>query len=405
MGTEYTVVIAERNEPDLAGTVENLKETQSADLRISVVTDNSGRGPQFCRNAGIVGAETDVVVVVDAHMRFKPAALDELAGMVRANPDRVYCAKCHHNVEKSFDDSPYAGARWSWKSEDRGQFWILSGKWRDTAETGEIGCVMGACYAFSRELYTRIGAPWRLGLGWGMDEETLSLLTWLVGGRCELADVEVAHQYRVQATLPYQLTPTQALGVWANRLTFLDMLPMPPSDYNELSEWLGRNEIVRRASAMAAANTKEAHKIRKMLSGQKRTWQDWKARFILNTEDPAPGKEELMNRAKRAGLKPRSGVTIRELRKMLDESAKTMQIPAPSAPIRIDSTHTMEVPAPKRIPNRIVQDRGIPCVHCGHLYDHRVTHTYPNQRRRCLCGSCGKPFIAARLRDPERMAG
>lgn len=55
----------------------------------------------------------------------------------------------------------------------------------------------------------------------------------------------------------------------------------------------------------------------------------------------------------------------------------------------------------KRTANHIVVERGTPCRHCGHEFDHKITHTYPNGNRRVLCGArgkggCGKPFIIQR---------
>ena len=44
-------------------------------------------------------------------------------------------------------------------------------------------------------------------------------------------------------------------------------------------------------------------------------------------------------------------------------------------------------------------DPGIPCVHCGHKYDHTVTNTYPNGNRRRKCGGCGKPFLTQRATE------
>jgi len=42
-------------------------------------------------------------------------------------------------------------------------------------------------------------------------------------------------------------------------------------------------------------------------------------------------------------------------------------------------------------------DRGVPCVHCGSAFGHRVVNVYPNGNRRRVCGRCGKPFMAIRL--------
>jgi hypothetical protein len=373
----YTLVIAERNEPDLQPTVENARATQSADLEVLVVSDTSGRGPQACRHAGITAVKTPTVIIADGHMRFAPGALDSLAQLVRLNPQTVFCAKCHHNAELSFADGAYGGARWSWKSEERNQYWVLSGKWRDTAEPGEIGVPMGACYAFSREWYEHIGAPWRLGQGWGMDEETLAACTQLMGGRVELAPVEVAHRARAQADLPYALTHRQAAGVWANRLAIVEMLPMAADDRHELTTWLNRNAIM--AVAQTICPIAEAHKLRELLAGGPLSWSDWKSRYINPTAEAPPGEAEMRKRLEKTGRIVPAGATVAD---MVREYVK------PAA--------TLERPPPQRIPNRIVQDTGVRCVHCGHRFDHRVTHTYPNDRRRVLCGGCRRPFITAR---------
>ncbi len=47
----------------------------------------------------------------------------------------------------------------------------------------------------------------------------------------------------------------------------------------------------------------------------------------------------------------------------------------------------------------VAVDPGVPCSHCGHRYGHKVTNTYPNGNRRRLCGKCGLPFVAMRVRE------
>jgi hypothetical protein len=47
----------------------------------------------------------------------------------------------------------------------------------------------------------------------------------------------------------------------------------------------------------------------------------------------------------------------------------------------------------------VAVDPGVACSHCGHRYGHRVTNTYPNGNRRRLCGACGKPFVAVRMKE------
>ena len=51
--------------------------------------------------------------------------------------------------------------------------------------------------------------------------------------------------------------------------------------------------------------------------------------------------------------------------------------------------------------NLIVKEGVTRCPHCGNTEKHRVTNTYPNGRRRRICGNpvCGKPFIAFQPTD------
>jgi transposase-like protein len=43
--------------------------------------------------------------------------------------------------------------------------------------------------------------------------------------------------------------------------------------------------------------------------------------------------------------------------------------------------------------NVVVMNHGVKCPHCDCRHGHKVTNTYPNGRRRKLCGSCGRPFV------------
>ena len=44
--------------------------------------------------------------------------------------------------------------------------------------------------------------------------------------------------------------------------------------------------------------------------------------------------------------------------------------------------------------NKVVVDVGVPCPHCKSAHGHRITNTYPNGRRRRICGNCTKPFVS-----------
>ena len=389
---KYSVIIAQRNEKDLGNTLKNIQDTQ-LDADIIVLNDEGGEGPQHCRNIGINSSKSDVVIICDGHMRFQKNGLDEMAEYIRKNPDHVACAKCHHNAEISFNDSPYCGARFCWKSQEREQFWILHGKWRDRSETGEIGCVMGACYAFSRARYIEIlKSPWQFGKGWGMDEESLSLSNWLCGGSNVLLSIEAAHLYRVQSQVPFQLTHQQALGVWANRLAMIRMMPMARDEKIELTEWLNRNQIAQSygTEMVRMLDLKGLDAQREYLEGQKRKFSEWKEKFINKTEEPEMSRTQLKNRLKKGGIKFNENETKENLMKLLNSPYPTLEKPVP-VPL------TAVVPEKKQyVTNCIVKDNGIPCLHCGAKHEHKVTNTYPNGNRRMICSGCGKPFIAMR---------
>ena len=42
-------------------------------------------------------------------------------------------------------------------------------------------------------------------------------------------------------------------------------------------------------------------------------------------------------------------------------------------------------------------DPGVECTHCKERYGHLVKNTYPNGRKRRICGACGQSFVALRI--------
>lgn len=329
---KYGVVIATRMEPDLPNTLANLKETCSADMVPIVIEDVRGKGPQACRNEGIMkAADCEAVIVIDGHMRFQPGGLDRMAEHVHKKPQDVACAKCHHNAQMSFDDSPYCGARFAWKTEDRDQYWALCGKWRTKTTTGPIGCVMGACYGFNREWYIEgLNRPWQYGKGWGVDEEALSLVNWLCGGRNMLIDVEAAHLWRGQAGVPYLSTAHSMAMVWYNRLAFLHMLPLPEEWLEELTLHLKQNNAVRQHWPLieAALRSVDLREMQLHLEGQKRTMKQWR-RSWCDDRAQAPTINELRKRAKSAGLKLKPNMKAADIAAQLKELDQVPEVKAP----------------------------------------------------------------------------
>ena len=355
---KYSIVIAERNETEnLKQTIANIQATQKGDFEIIAISDNSGKGPQFCRNEGINRAKNDTIIITDAHMRFKPGVLDKQAEYTAKNQNHLSCLKCHHNRTMSLDDSPYMGAKFTWKSQERSQFWILHGQWRSENTTGEIPCVMGACYGLSKANYIdKLKNPLRFGKGWGMDEELLSITNWLCGGKTILLDLDCAHLERVQTDIPYRFTHENMCGVWANRFALLAILPMSMADVNELRNWLDRNADVQRnkRKIMSLVDVDAMMNQLDWYKAQERSFSQWKEIFITEGADMKKQKS------------------------------------------RASAVQTMEVPRnyPTTItPNIMVKDEGIRCPHCGERFGHCITNTYPNGNKRRKCGGCNTPFM------------
>ena len=319
----YSVVIAERNEPDLKNTVGNIM--QNNDCHVIVQSDVKGLGPQAMRDRGIgLAAGSDVVIVMDGHMRTKKGTLDAMAEWVHANPKSVAVAQCHHSYTEDWTGKPYSGASFAWKDQgkDANEPQAFTAKWRKDHATGQIPCVMGACYAFKREWYMDgLRRPWQYGTGWGCDEELISAATWLMGGRVDLLPVSVWHQARKPGQVPYKITNQQLIGVWANRTRILDMLPMSADERNELvkhimpaltlSQWRQVN---------AVSNCQEVAEYNKFLSTGPMDWATFKQEYIgVQTIKPTTMKE-LREQAKNMGIKVPFGCKKADLTKLLQSS-------------------------------------------------------------------------------------
>jgi hypothetical protein len=70
-------------------------------------------------------------------------------------------------------------------------------------EPAECAMLHGGCYAFTRQRYLDIGAPWQYLRLWGWAEQSLSLANWLQGGRSMVVPAAVVgHVYRTESPWP-----------------------------------------------------------------------------------------------------------------------------------------------------------------------------------------------------------
>jgi len=262
------VITVGENEPYLEQTIANIKNNIACKHEIIVVYDGqqpnndlpvdqiihlkSCRGVGPARHVGIKIAKHSLIFLTDAHMDFSngfgKTILDWHNQSKVASESHLSCGRSIGLVragdELKRDTSHNAtGARFSFKSiESENQHWIMSGKWAKQNVNGLIGCVYGACYAFSKKWYKAIGEPLALLRGWGMDEEYLSAATWFAGGRVVLLDYEAAHFFKNKKSGDVPEAVKRQFLI--NQLLFLNLLPLPEADRKNLQEWLNLNTLL-----------------------------------------------------------------------------------------------------------------------------------------------------------------
>lgn len=331
------------SEDDLAETTKSAMKSAGKGAKFYAVQDRDESGPGRNRHRGIEAAsDADVIVIIDAHMRFRGNVLRRLISEAYKG-GRLLVPFCHHNEDCSFTGNGgayYAGARIVFRSRDGQQFKPLDAKWSKDQEPGERGCVMGACYAFRRDWYMgAAGQPLSILTGWGGDEQALSISMWMTGGKVEVINGHVAHRYRPRP--PW--TPSQKAldAVHASRSAMIQAFVSDVTDRRELHSWANIRE--------PAQATPEVDRLRAAMLAAPRNYRQWKSEVC--EPDEIDGRQ----------------------------SARTSST-------RVDRNHT---------PNICVPRHGIVCPHCGTCSEKpRVTHTYDNGNKRHICPACGNPFMS-----------
>jgi len=335
-----------RSEDDLAATTESAMESAGKGATFYAVEDKDESGPGRNRHRGIEYAEhADVIIIIDAHMRFQGDVLEQMAKKVWKSGGMLV-PYCHHNEQCSFDGNNghyYAGARIVFKARDGHEYKPLDAKWSRDPLPGKRSCVMGACYVFRRDWYMdEAGQPLAILNGWGCDEQVLSIAAWMTGEKIEVFDGHVAHRYRPRP--PWTPSAQALASVVQNRIAMIQAIVSDATDRRELLSWFGCKEP-------EGPPTPELHRFREAMLTAKRSWRQWKS-FVCEPEE-LDGKQE--QRIEPAQVK-----------------------------------HTIHTP------NIVVERPSIDCPNCFKRYDviklPEVTHTYPNGNRRHLC-TCGNSFI------------
>jgi glycosyltransferase involved in cell wall biosynthesis len=235
-------------------------------------------GVDGCRQLGVSLAESENVLIIDAHMRFRADDwLPRIEQALEEFPRCVFCTTCvdigwgHFDLERVVLGETellkkYRGARLSLFArlglDARGatrpqgfpsilDVWPIEGPEEPGSQakgSSPIPCIIGANYAVKRDWYESLHGVRGL-LSWGGSESFLSLKSHLAGGACRLLpDIEIGHLFRASSPNPFPIEHYYYNKVLMARVLF----PGPFAQH--LVELLGSDPAIDAARAMARRN-------------------------------------------------------------------------------------------------------------------------------------------------------
>jgi len=381
---DLTVIIAQRNEPELKRTIEAVfaacvddhpqvlvvndgeqkreKGRLRKGLRIVTPWKTGPKGCQCTRDAGIMESETEYVCIIDGHMAFEAGLFAAMLAHLEANPRDIVGTRCCHLGMpgwKKPDEPGYSGAYLLWAD---GRL-PLEPKWRDIDTPEEVPCVLGACYGFRRDRYVDIlRRPWQHGTGWGKDEEVLSIVNWLCGGRNIVIGKRAWHWFREQKQVTYESNAVSIEGRIEICLRLIEMLPLSDEWRAELVSNLKRDRLAMSQwkHVEGKVNHEAAKEMRAWLSAQERTFEQWRKLFCCDA-DPRPAHGG--NIAARPGYMRAIG--------------------------KANGT------APVAEPHFIGRREQVAMMPCPHGFNHlvAVVKQYPNGNKQMRCTDCNRMYI------------
>lgn len=177
------------------------------------------------RHLAALHATGDLLLLVDAHMRFENGWYEAAMQRAKDRPTTMHCCTCIHltpgNMDMAKAKGEYNGASINFYGPDRNKpdlTQFVEGIWLPPKPGDDfpIACVMGASYLMPKDFFLHVGGL-RLLRDWGYDEPYLSLKWWLAGGDIRiLKTVRIGHQFRQQSS--YR---TDTWKLWYNRLVII----------------------------------------------------------------------------------------------------------------------------------------------------------------------------------------
>lgn len=160
---------------------------------VKVIRNEMPAGAGAAKHQAVEAATGDLIVVLDAHMRFPWNWTTALIGDYRDDPNAVFCFR---NTGFEYNSEFCGlGARFRWTGGWLSPFWET--KKPDEWRVVEVPAIYGGAYAVPRHILEAVGGYAPLLRGWGCEEEFLSLRAWACGFRVKCVQtLEFAHQYK-----------------------------------------------------------------------------------------------------------------------------------------------------------------------------------------------------------------
>lgn len=172
----------------------------------SLIHNKERLGVAGSRDKGVILSKTEYVFFLDGHMRVFDDVISSLLKYLPQYSRTLFCCQSRiirFNEKKNYweiEDNPVTKGVTLRNDSEKLDFlnydWeVLT--WEDMKkDILPIQCVMGACYAISKEYYTELHGLNGLQQ-WGYDEQFLSAKVYMSGGNIYLLkDIHVAHIYR-----------------------------------------------------------------------------------------------------------------------------------------------------------------------------------------------------------------
>jgi len=233
---------------------------------LTVMRNHKRIGVDASRQLGVESSQTDRILVIDAHMRFRPGWVEEMTSCIDKAPETLWCCIClalgHGSGEIDVHKGKYFGADMVFVNKDakkdRPARDCIEPKWADERKDEEypIPCILGANYFFSKRWFEYIGGLRGLK-SWGTSEPFLSIKSYLAGGDCRITKkIEIGHIFRDNA--PYA---TNVCDLVYNKILLCKTL-LPDEVGSKLMGYLPKDRSWRIAQRMVKRNAENIEKLK-----------------------------------------------------------------------------------------------------------------------------------------------